>query len=117
LGAPAAPITYGLVHTDAEGGIPGGVYAPGEPVGSYVSFYVAVDDLERSLQQAETLGAKVAQPPTPLATAAAWPWSTTPRATALASSSHTAGLTARRSGDRLARPAGAVAGEWDAQRS
>jgi predicted enzyme related to lactoylglutathione lyase len=64
---PAAPIPYGLVHTDAEGGIPGGVYAPGEPVGSYVSFYVAVDDLERSLQQAETLGAKVAQPPTPLA--------------------------------------------------
>ena len=64
---PAAPMPYGLVQTDAEGGIPGGIYAPGEPVGSYVSFYVAVDDLERSLQQAEALGAKLAQPPTPLA--------------------------------------------------
>jgi predicted enzyme related to lactoylglutathione lyase len=64
---PAAPMPYGLVHTDAEGGIPGGIYAPGEPVGSYVSFYVAVDDLKRSLGQAETLGAKVAQPLTPLA--------------------------------------------------
>jgi predicted enzyme related to lactoylglutathione lyase len=63
----AAPMPYGLVTTGAEGGIPGGVYAPGEPVGSYVSFYVAVDDLERSLGQAEVLGAKVAQPPTPLA--------------------------------------------------
>jgi len=36
-------------------------------VGSYVSFYVAVEDLERSLAQAEGLEAKVVQPPTPLA--------------------------------------------------
>jgi predicted enzyme related to lactoylglutathione lyase len=63
---PAAPMPYGMVNTGADGGIPGGVYAPGEPVGSYVSFYVAVDDLEGSLRQAEGLGAKVAQPPTPL---------------------------------------------------
>ncbi len=63
----AAPMPYGMVNTGAEGGIPGGIWAPGEAVGSYVSFYVAVDDLERSLQQAERLGAKVAQPPTPLA--------------------------------------------------
>jgi uncharacterized protein len=63
----AAPMPYGRVDTGAEGGIPGGMYAPGEPVGDYVSFYVAVDNLEGSLAQAETLGAKVAQPPTPLA--------------------------------------------------
>jgi predicted enzyme related to lactoylglutathione lyase len=62
---PAAPMPYGMVDTGAEGGIPGGVCAPGEPVGSYVSFYVAVDDLEGSLRQAEGLGAKVAQRPTP----------------------------------------------------
>ena len=43
------------------------MYAPGEPVRSYVSFYVAVDNLEGSLAQAERLGAKVPQPPTPLA--------------------------------------------------
>jgi predicted enzyme related to lactoylglutathione lyase len=64
---PAAPMPYGMVNTGAEGGIPGGVWAPGESVGSYVSFYVAVDDLERSLRQAEALGAKTAQPPAPLA--------------------------------------------------
>jgi predicted enzyme related to lactoylglutathione lyase len=63
----SAPMPYGLVDTGAEGGIPGGVYAPGEPVGGYVSFYVGVDDLEASLRHAEELGAKVAQPPTPLA--------------------------------------------------
>jgi predicted enzyme related to lactoylglutathione lyase len=63
----AAPMPYGLVNTEAEGGIPGGVYAPGESVGSYVSFYVAVDELEPLLRQAERLGAKVVQPPTPLA--------------------------------------------------
>jgi uncharacterized protein len=62
----AAPMPYGMVNTGAEGGIPGGVYAPGEEVGSYVSFYVAVGDLERSLRQAESLGAKMVQPPTPL---------------------------------------------------
>ncbi len=62
----ASPIPYGLVDTGAEGGIPGGVYAPGEAVGSYVSFYVGVDNLTESLRQAKALGAKVAQPPTPL---------------------------------------------------
>jgi hypothetical protein len=63
----AAPMPYGLVNTGADAGIPGGVYAPGEAVGSYVSFYVAVDDLDGSLRQAEGLGAKVAQPPTAMA--------------------------------------------------
>ncbi len=43
-----------------QGSIPGGIYALGEPVGRYMSFYVAVDDLEGALAQAETLGAKLA---------------------------------------------------------
>jgi uncharacterized protein len=63
----AAPMPHGVVSTGADAGIPGGVYAPGEAVGSYVSFYVAVDDLDGSLRQAEGLGAKVAQSPTALA--------------------------------------------------
>jgi len=57
------PIGYGMVDTAAEGGIPGGIFAPGEDV-EYVSFYVSVNDLEESLKQAEKLGAKVVQPPT-----------------------------------------------------
>ena len=63
----SSPTAYGLVTTGADAGIPGGVYAPGEAVGSYVSFYVAVDDLDGSLRHAESLGAKVAQPPTAMA--------------------------------------------------
>ena len=61
----ANPMRYGMVDTGAEGGIPGGIFAPGEDV-EYVSFYVSVDDLAASLKRAETLGAKVVQPPTPI---------------------------------------------------
>lgn len=59
----ANPMQYGMVDTGAEGGIPGGILAPGEDV-EYVSFYVSVPNLEASLEHAERLGAKVAQPPT-----------------------------------------------------
>ena len=61
----ANPMRYGMVGTRADGGIPGGIFAPGEDV-EYVSFYVSVDDLAASLTKAEALGAKVLQPPTPL---------------------------------------------------
>ena len=57
------PTHYGLVDTGAEGGIPGGIYAPGGSVGQYVSFYADVKDLDKSLAQAEQLGGKVVQPP------------------------------------------------------
>src|SRR2546421_9073770 len=57
------PIGYGMVETGGEGGVPGGIFAGGEA--EYVSFYVQVPDLEARLQQAEKLGAKVVQPPTP----------------------------------------------------
>jgi predicted enzyme related to lactoylglutathione lyase len=62
----ANPLRYGMVDTGADGGIPGGIFAPGEDVGEYVSFYVSVDDLAASLAKAETLGAKVVQPSTPI---------------------------------------------------
>jgi predicted enzyme related to lactoylglutathione lyase len=61
----ANPMRYGMVDTGADGGIPGGIFAPGEDV-EYVSVYVSVPDLAASLTHAETLGAKVAQPPTPI---------------------------------------------------
>ena len=54
------------VDTGAEGGIPGGIYAPGDPVGEYVSFYAGVQGLEGYLERAERLGGKVVQPPTPI---------------------------------------------------
>jgi predicted enzyme related to lactoylglutathione lyase len=53
-----------MVDTGGEGGIPGGMYAPGGEVGEYVSFYVGVQGLEERLRHAEGLGAKVVQPPT-----------------------------------------------------
>lgn len=56
---------YGMVTTGGEGGIPGGVFAPGGDV-EYVSFYVEVDDVAASLEQAEGLGAKTLQQPTAL---------------------------------------------------
>jgi predicted enzyme related to lactoylglutathione lyase len=54
------------VDADAEGGIPGGIYAPGDQVGEYVSFYAGVQGLEGYLERAERLGGKVVQPPTPI---------------------------------------------------
>src|SRR5262245_9321764 len=59
------PTGYGMVDTGGDGGIPGGVFAGGDT--EYVSFYVQVPDLEARLRQAEKLGAKVVQPPTPTA--------------------------------------------------
>jgi uncharacterized protein len=54
------PMNYGIVsregNTNADGiGIGGGV-ASGQEGQSYVTFYVAVDDLEVGLQKAESLG-------------------------------------------------------------
>src|SRR3984893_10892074 len=57
------PIGYGMVETGGEGGVQGGIFAGGDT--EYVSFYVQVPDLEGRLRQAEKLGAKVVQPPTP----------------------------------------------------
>jgi uncharacterized protein len=62
----ANPQGYGMVDTGADGGIPGGIYAPGDPAGEYVSFYAAVQGLEGYLERAERLGGKVVQPPTPI---------------------------------------------------
>ena len=64
------PQRYGMVETGGEGGIPGGIFAPGGEVGEYVSFYVGVQGLEERLRHAERLGAKVVQPPTPISATA-----------------------------------------------
>lgn len=56
------PMNYGMVDTHAEG-INGGI----GPTGSgrnQVTFYVQVDDLQASLDKAESFGGKTIMPPT-----------------------------------------------------
>jgi uncharacterized protein len=55
-----------MVDTGGDGGIPGGIYVPGDQTGQYVSFYAAVQGLEGYLEWAERLGGRVVQPPTPI---------------------------------------------------
>ena len=54
------PMNYGVVDTQA-GGINGGVTAA--PTAPQVVFYVGVDDLQASLDRAESLGGKTVVPP------------------------------------------------------
>lgn len=57
--------TYGLVHTEAEGkGIEGGIGGGGDSPAPGVVFYVEVDDPQKYLEQAESLGGKVVAPVT-----------------------------------------------------
>jgi uncharacterized protein len=53
------PMRYGMVDTQAEGGIPGGIFAVGDADPEYVTFYADVPDVKASLKQAEKLGGKV----------------------------------------------------------
>ena len=56
---------YGLVDTGSDQGIRGGVMpSGGRP--SWVTVYVAVDDLEESLRRAEELGGRKLMGPTPV---------------------------------------------------
>jgi hypothetical protein len=57
------PANYGMVDTDSGGqGIGGGIAKPPEG-GPYVTVYVAADDVQAKLDEAEKLGAKVMVPP------------------------------------------------------
>lgn len=59
----AQGIVYGMV--DTGGGIRGGI--GGSPDGRpHVNLYASVDDLQKYLEQAETLGAKTVMPPSPV---------------------------------------------------
>ena len=53
------PMRYGMVDTDAEGGIPGGIFATGDTDPDYVTFYADVKDVKATLKAAEKLGGKV----------------------------------------------------------
>jgi predicted enzyme related to lactoylglutathione lyase len=62
----ANPMKYGMVDTGGPGGIPGGIFAAGADAEEYVTFYVAVPNINASLKDAEKRGAKVLQPRTAL---------------------------------------------------
>ena len=58
------PYNYGIVDTQSEGGISGGIGPTGSGGPSRVIFYVQVGDLQALLDKAESLGAKTTMPPT-----------------------------------------------------
>ena len=61
-----ATLNYGIVETGGEGGIDGGIYTVSDSTPTHLTVYVQVDDLPGSLRQAETLGARILVPPTPI---------------------------------------------------
>ena len=56
---------YGLV-APGESGIGGGVGKTPDGVAPFATFYVQTDDLQADLDKAESLGGKIAVPPTPI---------------------------------------------------
>ena len=58
------PYNYGIVDTQSDGGINGGIGPTGDGGPSRVTFYVQVDDLQALLDKAESLGAKTIMTPT-----------------------------------------------------
>jgi hypothetical protein len=57
---------YGLVAAAGEGSIGGGIMQTRDGMPPYLTLYVAVDDLDATLKQAESLGGKSVVPPTPI---------------------------------------------------
>ena len=49
---------YGMIDTDSDVGIRGGLMQTPRGVPPYVTFYVGVDNLEKYLERAENLGGK-----------------------------------------------------------
>ncbi|MCW0212124.1 MAG: VOC family protein [Pseudonocardia sp.] len=61
------PTGYGVVHTGGGGvGIDGGIMQTPEGVRPWVTFYVGVEDLEKTLGRAEELGARRVMGPVPV---------------------------------------------------
>jgi len=60
------PQGYGLVDTQSDRGIPGGIGEPRAGSTGWVTFYVSVDDPQTYLKKAEQLGGKILMEPTEL---------------------------------------------------
>jgi predicted enzyme related to lactoylglutathione lyase len=57
---------YGMVNTGSDVGIQGGMMKTPEGAPPYVAFYVGVDDLDKYLERAETLGGRTIVGPMPI---------------------------------------------------
>lgn len=57
---------YGLVDTETDVGINGGIMGMPQGVPPYVTVYVGVDDLETYLERAEALGGRTVRPRMPV---------------------------------------------------
>lgn len=57
---------YGLVDTRSDTGIRGGIMQTPPQVPPYLTFYVAVDDLDKYLKRAEQLGGSTVMGPMPV---------------------------------------------------
>ncbi len=63
---PQASMNYRVAYTGSQRGINGGIMEIDEHVHTNLVFYVVVEDLEATLELAQSLGGKPAFPPTPI---------------------------------------------------
>lgn len=57
---------YGMVDTQSQDGIGGGIFPLEHDQPPYVTFYVEVEDLQEYLDKAESMGGRIIVPPTPI---------------------------------------------------
>jgi predicted enzyme related to lactoylglutathione lyase len=69
---------YGMVSPGGPNSIGGGVSSVPPGGKPYVTFYVQVEDLQASLNKAESLGGKTVLPPTPIPGMGAFAWFSDP---------------------------------------
>jgi predicted enzyme related to lactoylglutathione lyase len=67
-------MNYGMVKAQGEGAIGGGLGATQGGAPPYVTIYVQVDDLQKYLDKAESLGGKTIVPPTPIPGIGSFAW-------------------------------------------
>jgi len=60
------PFNYGVVDTESNEGIDGGIMPIRPEVPAYLTFYVEVDNLQSYLDKVRSLGGKTEVPPTPI---------------------------------------------------
>jgi len=58
------PINYGIIKAQREGSIGGGIASTQDGSSGHATFYVEVDDLQATLDQAENMGGKTVVPVT-----------------------------------------------------
>gem|GEM_PF-214776 len=79
----AEGMPYGMVAPGCEGSIGGGIGPLPEGMAPYVTVYVQVDDLQKSLDSAEKLSGKTLMPPTPIPGVGSCAWLADPDGVAI----------------------------------